>query len=671
MTALLSEGRPSPGRIGTAAVPDLALEDSGAKQYWSATAAQPHEHAGVPPHVLALEELCRATEARRILEFGCYSGRNLKTIGAAYSAAGETAPELVGLDINTQAIAAGAAEGLDLRLGDETALRAFADGEWDVVFTVSVLDHMPDPAAALEQLARITRRRLVLIEPHPLREGTGKAVQEGRKARDEPMPFTYLHDYDALLLGQGLVQELDLPMPTHLHRVGPFYRLRVLAPAASTGLRRRMAVQQGPVHLHGLPARTAARLQARAGGADTPALHIAAGTAGLEAALGRAAAADTIVAPRRTVELLPDGMLAGRLASPLDGFLVALTPDAAPGADRAPARDGARLQERLLLRILLQNREDAGRIRVLEGRLHRLDESTRKAAAVPAAGPPAGNDPAAAASVSHQLTAARGAWMTREIAGLIEEENQRASQWRLALGARSVAGQIGRAHREALLAALVDGTRRETLQADEAQRRQASRAVRRQVGGRPAPVAARAARPVAPAARPSRSDRLAVAPPLLPAGPQSLLGPPAGPASATARRRAERHGASTRSSHGDFSFAPRDGHRAGTRTTGCRPASRHGRSATAARHHAWPRDLAAGRQAAPAHQRLRVLRADPRAGDLSAAQCPSVPQWRLCRARARHPARRARLGVRRPGRGAPRLSLGPGRRGPRTCRRSR
>ena len=133
-----------------------------------------------------------------------------------------------------------------------------------MAFTLSVLDHMPDPATALEQLARITRRRLILVEPHPVREGTGRAVRAaGEDARDEPMPFTYLHDYDALLLGLGLVQELDLPMPTHLHRMGPLYRLRVLAPAPVTDLRR-LVVQAGAVRLYGLPARTAARFEGAA-----------------------------------------------------------------------------------------------------------------------------------------------------------------------------------------------------------------------------------------------------------------------------------------------------------------------------------------------------------------------------------------------------------------------
>src|SRR5690349_12210679 len=102
MTSLLATAPPL--AITTAPVADLTAEDIEAKQYWAATTAQPHEHAGMPAHVLALQELCLQAEARRILEFGCYSGRNLRALHAAYRAAGEPAPELVGFDINAQAI---------------------------------------------------------------------------------------------------------------------------------------------------------------------------------------------------------------------------------------------------------------------------------------------------------------------------------------------------------------------------------------------------------------------------------------------------------------------------------------------------------------------------------------------------------------------------------------
>ena len=113
-------------KISTEPVAGLADEDVQAKHYWSLTEEQGREHARTPPHVMALAQLCLEAGARRILEFGCYAGRNLKAIRDAYEEAGEAAPELVGIDINAKAAAWGReASGLDLRVGDERSSKAW------------------------------------------------------------------------------------------------------------------------------------------------------------------------------------------------------------------------------------------------------------------------------------------------------------------------------------------------------------------------------------------------------------------------------------------------------------------------------------------------------------------------------------------------------------------
>jgi SAM-dependent methyltransferase len=439
--------------ITTVAVEDGEDEDARAKSYWSGTEEQAREHADQPPHVTALAELCLAAGARRILEFGCYGGRNLAAIRDAYAEAGEPEPELVGLDINEAALAWGRRTwNLDLRQGDETALAGFADGEWDLVLTVSVLDHMPEPTAALAELARIAGRRLVLVEPHPAeRDGTGKAVRSffGGDGH-EPMPFTYLHDYDALLLGLPLVQELDLPMPTHLRRVGPLYRLRALAPRAHTGLMALLEASRGGVVGHGLPPAVARRIGADAP-ASAPRLHVAADAGGLAAALAAARPGEPVVAPRRALSLLPGGAPAA--GAGLDGWLVVLGAPAAASAARGAETDGAALQDRLLWRILLRNREDAARMRTLEA-------SARRAAAAPAppaapAVPSATEEPRAplpsvGAALAKEIALRQREVMLGQMAALLDELDARpASPPPLPVGAR-IAQRIGLAQQRAM-----------------------------------------------------------------------------------------------------------------------------------------------------------------------------------------------------------------------------
>ena len=181
--------------------------------------------------------------------------------------------------------------------------------------------------------------------------------------------------------------------------------------------------------------------------------------------------------PRRTAERLPEASPGGRVARPLDGFLLTLGEGEPSGT--GAVRGLERLQDRLLLRILLQNREDAAQMRVLKGRLHRLEESTEREGVVPA--PAAGSRNEAAASITHQVIVARRDWMIREIAGLVEEEEKRTIQWQLLLNAKTVAGQVGRTQRETLLTALVGGIRREALRTGEERRLRSSRNVIRQV----------------------------------------------------------------------------------------------------------------------------------------------------------------------------------------------
>ena len=133
-----------------------------------------------------------------MLEFGCNVGRNLAAIAKVLPDA-----RLVGLDVNEAAVAAGvAATGLDLRCADEAALRDFDDGEFDLVFTVSVLDHIADVDPVLEQLVRCAGRAAYFLEvalpaegkvvrhfdhvDRAVRESTGASLQLGPRAAAAP-----------------------------------------------------------------------------------------------------------------------------------------------------------------------------------------------------------------------------------------------------------------------------------------------------------------------------------------------------------------------------------------------------------------------------------------------------------------------------------------------------
>ena len=96
-------------------------------------------------------------EPSRVVEFGANAGRNLAAIRRTLPSA-----HLIGLDINKGAVAAGRERwGLDLRVGDVAALSGL---KADLAFTVSVLDHLPEPSFALAALADVAPT-VLLIEP--------------------------------------------------------------------------------------------------------------------------------------------------------------------------------------------------------------------------------------------------------------------------------------------------------------------------------------------------------------------------------------------------------------------------------------------------------------------------------------------------------------------------
>jgi ubiquinone/menaquinone biosynthesis C-methylase UbiE len=116
----------------------------------------------------AVTALLRLSPGQSALEAGCGLGRDTEAMARQVAPGGHA----VGLDLSRELIAQAAERtaplGLPLRfeVGDVTAL-PFADESFDAARIERTLQHLPDPAQALAELARVLRRggRLAALEP--------------------------------------------------------------------------------------------------------------------------------------------------------------------------------------------------------------------------------------------------------------------------------------------------------------------------------------------------------------------------------------------------------------------------------------------------------------------------------------------------------------------------
>ena len=202
-----------------------------AKAYWSGRAFNYYKRTRVWTDFMADEILSFSPSS--VFEFGCNVGKNLLAIKAR-------APRTftAGVDINGDAVQYGRTQNhLSLVCGDEQVCDIIPDGTYDVVFTVSVLDHIPDPKPTLANLARISRGTVLLLEPFT--GGEGKVVQniDSRSGNwIETTPFSYSWDYVRLVethLPGWRVETRDFPMDSNLGRFYKYYKItRVDEPQA-------------------------------------------------------------------------------------------------------------------------------------------------------------------------------------------------------------------------------------------------------------------------------------------------------------------------------------------------------------------------------------------------------------------------------------------------------
>lgn len=195
-------------------------EHESAKTYWSEYDIKSWYQQD-KPWAQMITNLVRTLKPRSVLEFGCNVGRNLQAIHQALPDV-----QLVGLDVNEKAVRLGRDRtGLDLRVGDESTLRQFQEGEFDLVFTVSVLDHIVEVQPACEALAHCAARHLYCLEVTLPVEG--KVTRHFDHAQGEIRSSTeasYSWHLEERLGGLTRVKRLDA-RPCYLHSasLGPYY----------------------------------------------------------------------------------------------------------------------------------------------------------------------------------------------------------------------------------------------------------------------------------------------------------------------------------------------------------------------------------------------------------------------------------------------------------------
>jgi len=167
----------APQRAAGPAMADPAEDErEGAEAFWAAYPLKEFYFTGEESvrrsRWLAQEVLSRY-EFASVLEPGCNCGRNLHYLLKHYPAI-----EAAGFDINEQAIAfarehvPGAT--FEVRSVHDTA--GIPDNRYDIIFTMSLLDHVPEVEQVCREFLRIARQAVILIEVDTGAEG--KCVEE-------------------------------------------------------------------------------------------------------------------------------------------------------------------------------------------------------------------------------------------------------------------------------------------------------------------------------------------------------------------------------------------------------------------------------------------------------------------------------------------------------------
>ncbi|MFC5199961.1 class I SAM-dependent methyltransferase [Streptomyces kaempferi] len=153
-----------------------------------------------PAYAAAAAEL-GLREGDRVLDAGCGTGRALPPLRAAVGPSGV----VIGADLTPAMLAAAVRAGRDregqLLLADAATL-PLRTGSLDAVFGAGLIAHLPNPRAALRELARVVRPGGTLALFHPI----GRAALAARQGRRiTPDDLRAESNLRPLLAGSGWV----------------------------------------------------------------------------------------------------------------------------------------------------------------------------------------------------------------------------------------------------------------------------------------------------------------------------------------------------------------------------------------------------------------------------------------------------------------------------------
>ncbi len=162
-----------------------------------------------------LDELLGLADPGSLLDVGCGEGVLVERWARRLQGR-----RVVGIDLEEDSIQAGWAQrqapNLEYRVQRAEDL-PFADGEFDLASAIEVLEHVPDPAHTLAEMARCARRHLLLSVPH---EPLWRALNMARGAYWRELGNTPGHlnhwsrrSFAALLSRYGTVAEVRSPFP--------------------------------------------------------------------------------------------------------------------------------------------------------------------------------------------------------------------------------------------------------------------------------------------------------------------------------------------------------------------------------------------------------------------------------------------------------------------------
>jgi 2-polyprenyl-3-methyl-5-hydroxy-6-metoxy-1,4-benzoquinol methylase len=164
----------------------------------------------------SLDELLARAEPRSLLDVGCGEGvlvhRWAERLGAQ--------TRVVGIDLEEESIQAGWAERQAPNLEYRTMLAEnlpFADNEFDLASAIEVLEHVPDPAHTVSEMARCAERHLLVSVP---REPLWRMLNMARGAYWPQLGNTPGHlnhwsrrSFERMLARHGQVVEVRSPFP--------------------------------------------------------------------------------------------------------------------------------------------------------------------------------------------------------------------------------------------------------------------------------------------------------------------------------------------------------------------------------------------------------------------------------------------------------------------------